>query len=276
MDAESLFTSQYSTDWTTSPVSDAPAHNRSSISSSPNLPPSRYNSSSTSAMLNTPIPRTSPSMPHSISSSVDSHNPLQSFMSSELSNVYSTPLDPDTFSALAASGMLPSSLSQQLHPSADSIRNPYVVHSPPFLSTSPSHIVDGQYTSKLSYPHTISNTGPQIKPKETIVRRIACFLSFLYFSLRRSSNITRRSLACMFRITSTLVQLRCRMDPSTVGLQTTPPLRPPTTNSLPLTPPTIMRNVATLVSLLPCGSPPPLLLLPHHPQVFPIRCSTVL
>lgn len=170
MDAESLFTSQYSTDWTTSPVSDAPVHNRSSTSSSPNLPPSRYNSSSTSAMLNTPIPRTSPPMSHSISSSVDSHNPLQSFMSSELSNVYSTPLDPDTFAALAASGMLPSSLSQQLHPSADSIRNPYVVQSSPFLSTSPSHIADGHYTSKLtSYPHTISNTRPQIKSKETII-----------------------------------------------------------------------------------------------------------
>ena len=174
MDAESLFASQYSTNWTTPSVSGLLGHNRSSASSIPNLPPPRSNSSSSSAMLNT---RASPSMSHTMSSSVDSHNSLQSFTSSEFSGVFSTPLDPDTFAALAASGMLQPPLSQPLHPASESIRNPYAVQPSPFLPTSASHIVDGQYPSKLSsYSHTIPNSGPQIKSKQTIVRRIACFL----------------------------------------------------------------------------------------------------
>jgi len=176
MDAESLFASQYSTNWTTSPVSRLLVHNRSSTSSIPNLPPPRSNSSSSSTMLNTPISRASPSMPHPMSSSVDSHTHLQSFTSSEFSGVFSTPLDPDTFAALAASGMLQPPLSQPLHPASEPIRNPYGVQPSPFLPTSASHIVDGQYPSKLSsYSHTIPNSGPQIKSKQTIVRRIAYF-----------------------------------------------------------------------------------------------------
>jgi len=175
MDAESLFASQYSTNWTTPSVSGLLGHNRSSTSSIQNLPPPRSNSSS--AMLNTPISRASPSMSHPMSSSVDSHNSLQSFTSSEFSGVFSTPLDPDTFAALAASGMLQPPLSQPLHPASESIRNPYAVQPSPFLPTSASHIVDGQYPSKLSsYSHTIPNSGSQIKPKQTIVRRIAYFL----------------------------------------------------------------------------------------------------
>ncbi|KAF9792702.1 hypothetical protein BJ322DRAFT_68674 [Thelephora terrestris] len=121
-------------------------------------------------MLNTPIPRNSSSVPHQISSSVDSHNSLQSYMSSELSHVFTTPFDPDAYSALAAPGMLPPSLSQPLHhPTSDSIRNPYATHPSSFIPPPASHILDGQYPSKLSYPHTIPNTGPQIKPKRTTI-----------------------------------------------------------------------------------------------------------
>ena len=176
MDAESLFASQYSTNWKSSPVSDLLVHNRSSASSTPNLPPPRYNSSSSSAMLNTPISRVSPSMSHPMSSSVDSHNSLQSFTSSDFT-VFSAPLDPDTFAALAASGMLPPPPSQPLHPAPESIRNPYAVQPSPFLSVSAPHIVDGQYPSKpSSYSHIIPNSGSQIKSKQTTVRRIAYFL----------------------------------------------------------------------------------------------------
>ncbi|KAF9647321.1 hypothetical protein BDM02DRAFT_3117209 [Thelephora ganbajun] len=172
MDAESLFASQYSTDWTTSPISDLPVHHRSSTSSTPNLPPPTYNSSSASAsvMLNTPISQASPSMSHPMSGSLDSHNPLQSFTSSELSNVFSAPLDPDTFAVLAASGMLPPPLPQPLHSNSESIRNLYAIQPSPFLSNSTPHIVDGRYPSKpSSYPHTIPNSGPQIKAKHTII-----------------------------------------------------------------------------------------------------------
>ena len=268
MDAESPFTGQYSTNWTTPPVSHLSVRNRSSTSSSPNL---RRNSTSSSAMLNAPIPRNSPSMSHPISSSVDSHSLLQPFMSSELSNVFSTPLDPDSFSALAASGML----SQPPHPTSNSIRNPYAVQPSPFLSTPASHIVDGQYSSKLSsYPHTIPNTEPQIKPKQTIVRRIAYFLSFMYSPLRRSSKLTRRSLTRMPRTTSMLAQLRCRIDLSMAGHQAPLPLRPPTTTSLPLTALITTPSAPTSASLLPCGCPlPP---LPHLRPGSPIRCPTIL
>lgn len=182
MDAESLFATRRTINWTTSPGSDLPVHNRSSASSTQNPSP-RYNSSSSSTMLNTPISRASPSMSHPMSSTVDSHNPLQPFTSSELSNVFSTPLDPDTFAALAASGMLPPPLSQPFHPPSESIRNSYAVRSSPFLSTSPSHIADGQYPSKLSYSHTTPNSGSQIRPKQTTVRRIAYFLSPLLIAL---------------------------------------------------------------------------------------------
>jgi len=178
MDAESLFATRHTINWTTSPVSDLPVHNHSSTSSNQNPSPPHYNSSSSSTMLNTPISRASPSMSHPMSSTVDSHNPLQSFSSSELSNVFSTPLDPDTFAALAASGMLQPPLSQPFHPTSESIRNPYAVRQSPFPSTSPSHIADVQYPSKLSsYSHTIPNSGSQIRSKQTSVRRIAYFLS---------------------------------------------------------------------------------------------------
>lgn len=182
MDADSLFASQYSANWTASAVPDLPVHNRSSTSSASNLPSPRCNSSS--VMLNTPISRTSPSMSHPMSSSVDSHNPLQSFTSSELSNVFSVPLDPDTFAALAASGVLPPSHSQPIHPSSEQIRNTYAVPPPPFLSSAAPHITNGQYPSKVSsYSHIIPNSGSQIKPKRTIVRRIAYFLRSFYIPL---------------------------------------------------------------------------------------------
>jgi len=276
MDAESLFASQYSTNWTTSPVSDHPIRNRSSSSSTPNLPPPRYNSSSASVMLNTPISRTSPVMPHPMSSSVDSHNPLQPFTSSELSNVFSTPLDPDTFAALAASGMLSPPLSQPLHPSSESIRNPYSVQPSPFLPASASHIADGQYPSKLSsYSHTIPISGPQIRAKQTIVRRIACFLSsLLYFPLRRSSNLTDRSLTYTFRTTTMLALLRCQVDPSTVGLLTPPLITPPTTSSHLLMVPVTTLSVPTLECLRPYGCL--LLQLPHLPPGSPTQSYTIL
>lgn len=268
MDAKSPFTSQYLTNWTTSPLSDASVHNRSSTFSSPNL---RCNSQSASAMLNTPIPRNSPSMPHPISSPVDSHSLLQPFRSSELSNVFSTPPDPDPFSALAVSRML----SQPPHPTSDSIRNPYALQPSPFLSTSTPHIMDCQYPSKLSsYPHTIPNTEPQIKSKQTIVRRIACFLSFLYPPLRRSSKFTRRSLTRMSRTTSTLAQPRCRIDLNMVGHLAPPPLRPPTTTSLPLTALITTPSVPTPASLPPYGCLPPQ--LPHLHPGFQTRSRTIL
>lgn len=260
MDAESVFSSQYSTNWTTSPLPDPPTHSCSSTPSTPNLSHPHFNSSSASVMLNSPIPRASPSMSHQISAPGDSHNPLQSFTSSELSNVFSAPLDPDTFAALAASGMLPPPLSQPLHPSSESIRNPYAVHSSPFLSTSPPHIVDVQYPSKLSYSHTIPNPGPQIKAKQTIVRRIACFLSsLLYFPLRRSSNLIRRSLT--FTLRATTVLHRCRIDLSMLGLLTHPPLSQHTTSSPPPTAPVITPNVLTPGCPPPYGCPLPQ--LPH-------------
>ena len=181
MDAESLFASQYSANWTTSAVPDLPVHNRSSTSSAVNLPSPRCNSS---VMLNTPISRTSPSMSHPMSGSVDSHNPLQSFTSSELSNVFSVPLDSNAFAALAASGALPPSHSQPIHPSSEQIRSSYAVQPSPFLSPTAPHIADGQYPSKLSYSHIIPNSGSQIKSKQTIVRRIAYFLRSFYISPR--------------------------------------------------------------------------------------------
>jgi len=276
MDAESLYASQYSANWTTSPVLDPPVRNPSSSSSTPNLPPPRYNSSSSSVMLNTPISRTSPAMSHPMSNSVDSHNPLQSFTSSELSNVFSTPLDPDTFAALAASGMLPPPLSQPLHPSSETIRNPYVVQPSPFLTTSPSHIVNGQYPSKLSsYSHTIPNSGPQIRAKQTIVRRIACFLSPLpYFPLRRSSNLTGRSLTCTFRTTSMLALLRSRIDPSTVGLLAPPPLTLLTASSHLLMVPVTTLSAPNPECLLPYGCLP--LQPPHPPPGFLTQSRTIL
>ena len=275
MDAEALFASQYPTHWTSSPVSDLPVLNRSSTSSTPNPAPPRFNSSSASDMLNTPISRASPSMSHPMSSSVDSHNPLHPFTSSELSNVFSAPLDPDTFAALAASGMLPLPHSQPHHPASQSIRNPYTVQQSPFLSTTAPHIVDGQYSKLPTYSHTIPGSGPQIKSKQTIVREIACFLSsHLYFPPRRSSNLIRRSLKHMLRITSMLTPLRCRIDLSTVGLRTIPPLSLPTTNSHLLMAPTTTPSAPTLGCLLPCGCL--LLRLLHLPPGTPTRCRTIL
>ena len=271
MDAESPFATHYSTSWSNSPVSDFPVHNRSSASSTPN----RFDSSSTSAMLNTPIPRPSPPMSHPMSNSVDSHNPLQPFTSSELSNVFAAPLDPNTFAALAASGMLPPPLSQPPHPASDSIRNPYAVQLSPFLSNAP-HIVDGQYPSKLSsYSHTLPNSGPQIKPKQTTVRRIACFLSpHPYFPSRRSPNLTRRSLTYTFRATSILALLRCRTDLSTVGPLTPPPLRSPTTSLHPLMVQVTPPSAPTSGCPLPCGCLP---LQPLHlPPGSLTQCRTVL
>ena len=100
--------------------------------------------------------------------SVDSHNPFHPFVSSEFSDVFSVPLDPDTFAALAASGMLTPPHSQPLRRTLEPIHQPYPVY--PSLPTSP-HTVDGQYPSKLpTYSHTNYNSGSQTKPTEMIVR----------------------------------------------------------------------------------------------------------
>ena len=100
--------------------------------------------------------------------SVDSHNPFHPFVSSEFSDVFSVPLDPDTFAALAASGMLAPPHSQPLRRTLEPIHQPYPVY--PSLPTSP-HIVDDQYPSKLpTYSHTNYNSGSQTKPTEMIMR----------------------------------------------------------------------------------------------------------
>ena len=204
-----------------------------------------------------------------------SRNPLHPFTPSELSNVFSASLDPDTFAALVASGMLPFPHSQQHHPASESLRNPYAVQQSPFLSTPTPHIVDGQYSKLPTYSHTIPGSGPQIKSKQTIVREIACFLSsHLYFPPRRSSNLIRRSLKHMFRTTSMLTPLRCRIDLSTVGLLTVPPLSLPTTSSHLLMGPTTTPSAPTLGYLLPCGCL--LLRLFHLPPGTPTRCHTIL
>lgn len=99
-------------------------------------------------MMNPAIPRNSPVANQSLS-----HNSVSAFHNSEWSNVFSSPLDPDTFAALAASGMLPP---PQLHqPSSlppEMVRNSYPQSSQHGFSAHSSSSVNSSSLVDHAYP----------------------------------------------------------------------------------------------------------------------------
>jgi GATA-binding protein len=130
-------------------------------------------------MLNTPISRPAPSL--------NTHNSGQQAFPSEWGNVFSSPLDPDTFAALAASGILsPLSSNQSSIQVNDTPRSSHLQHS----LMNPSHPVDNTY-SRLRVPGAVSS-GPiptrAYKSKASIVRLLSFNLTFL--QLHTTSKVT--------------------------------------------------------------------------------------
>lgn len=103
------------------------------------------------AMLNIPIPRSSPAL-----NTPAPHSSVPTFHGNDWNNVFSSPLDPDMFAALAASGMLPpqSSSHQPTNVPGEPSRASYPQHG---LTHAP-HLVDNTYP-RSRMPPTIS-PGP--------------------------------------------------------------------------------------------------------------------
>lgn len=106
------------------------------------------------AMLNNPIPRNPPP-----GSSAIPHNSVPAFHDNGWNNVFSSPLDPDTFAALAASGMLPPPppSHQSSNMSAEPSRAMYAQHGQHGLTNSPQ-MVDNTYP-RTRMPNSMS-PGP--------------------------------------------------------------------------------------------------------------------